>query len=93
MDESESAGGFTLDDLEIQKTIGTGGWSTPFSHCSSFEQNYIGTFASVKLCKHHGRSSYFALKVMAINEILKLKQVEHVMNEKKILQVKPKILS
>ena len=47
-----------------------------------------GTFASVKLCKHHGRSSYFALKVMAINEILKLKQVEHVKNEKKILQVK-----
>ena len=42
----------------------------------------------MKLCKHHGRSSYFALKVMAINEILKLKQVEHVKNEKKILQVK-----
>ena len=48
----------------------------------------LGTFASVKLCKHRGRSSYFALKVMAIEEILKLKQAEHVKNEKKILEVK-----
>ena len=52
------------------------------------QQCTLGTFASVKLCKHPGRSSYCALKVMAINEILKLKQVEHVRNEKKILKVK-----
>ena len=28
VDHSESAGGFSLADLEIHKTIGTGGWTT-----------------------------------------------------------------
>ena len=28
VDQRESAGGFKLADLEIQKTIGTGGWTT-----------------------------------------------------------------
>ena len=41
----------------------------------------------MKLCKHQVTLKYFALKVMSIEEILKMKQAEHVKNEKRILQV------
>ena len=33
---SKSDGGFSLDDLEIHKTIGTGGWPTRVKYYSSF---------------------------------------------------------
>jgi len=46
-----------------------------------------GSFASVKLCKEKQSGKVYALKVMSIMEILKMKQVEHVKNEKFVLQV------
>jgi len=45
-----------------------------------------GTFSTVSLCLHKPSSSYFALKILPINHVIKLKQVEHVKNEKNILQ-------
>lgn len=44
-----------------------------------------GTFARVLLCREHQSKEYLALKVLHMSEVVRLKQVEHVKNEKKIL--------
>ena len=46
-----------------------------------------GSFATVKLCKDKKSEKIYALKIMSVVEILKMKQVEHVKNEKSVLQV------
>ena len=61
-----------LEDVEMIKTIGT------------------GTFARVYLCRpkasvNRANSEYYALKILAMHDIIRLKQVEHVKNEKTIL--------
>ncbi len=61
-----------LDDLDMIKTIGT------------------GTFARVYLCrpkanKNRSVADYFALKILAMHDVIRLKQVDHVKNEKSIL--------
>jgi len=45
-----------------------------------------GTFARVTLCRDKTTRDYFALKILAIHDIIRLKQVEHVKNEKNILK-------
>merc|ERR1711915_879064 len=45
-----------------------------------------GTFARVCLCHHAPSSSYFALKILSLHEVVRLNQVEHTKNEKNILQ-------
>ena len=49
-----------------------------------------GTFARVTLCRDKTTRDYYALKVLAIHDIIRLKQVDHVKNEKRILQVRRK---
>ncbi|OWF47178.1 protein kinase DC2-like [Mizuhopecten yessoensis] len=44
-----------------------------------------GTFGRVVLCRHKENKDYYALKVMKITEVIRLKQIEHVKNEKEIL--------
>jgi len=44
-----------------------------------------GTFGRVILVRHRQTKEYLALKVLPISEIIRLKQVEHVHNEKDIL--------
>ncbi|GAB6019954.1 cAMP-dependent protein kinase [Chamberlinius hualienensis] len=44
-----------------------------------------GTFGRVILCRYRGRNKYYAMKALAISDVIKLKQVEHVRNEKSIL--------
>ncbi|KAL3846793.1 hypothetical protein ACJMK2_017749 [Sinanodonta woodiana] len=44
-----------------------------------------GTFGRVVLVRQKETKNYFALKVMAITEVIRLKQIEHVKNEKEIL--------
>ena len=67
-----------IEDFEMLKTIGT------------------GTFARVFLCKqkskrgdknnnNNNNNNYFALKVLSMHDVIRLKQVEHVKNEKNIL--------
>ncbi|XP_076818914.1 cAMP-dependent protein kinase catalytic subunit PRKX-like isoform X1 [Clavelina lepadiformis] len=58
---------FSLEDLEILTTIGT------------------GTFGRVVLVKERHTKEFFALKVMKILDVIKLKQVQHVKSEKLIL--------
>ena len=45
-----------------------------------------GTFARVCLCRDKDTKTYHALKLLSMRDIIKLKQVEHVKNEKTILQ-------
>jgi len=45
-----------------------------------------GTFARVCLCQHKTTSNYFALKILSMQDVIQLKQVEHVKNEKNILK-------
>jgi len=44
-----------------------------------------GTFGRVVLVQHAPSQDYFALKMLTISEVLKLKQVDHVKNEKDVL--------
>jgi hypothetical protein len=46
-----------------------------------------GTFGRVIACRNRNSSEYYALKVMSIAEVLRLKQTEHVKNEKEILSL------
>ena len=60
-----------VEDLELLKTIGT------------------GTFARVYLCRHrrgnNNNAAYAALKILGKHDVIRLKQVEHVKNERQIL--------
>ena len=44
-----------------------------------------GTFGRVCLCRERATKHYMALKILAISDVVRLKQVEHVKNEKNIL--------
>ncbi|XP_040572393.1 cAMP-dependent protein kinase catalytic subunit 3 [Lepeophtheirus salmonis] len=44
-----------------------------------------GTFARVCLVKHKFTHAYYALKILSIKDVVRLKQVEHVKNETNIL--------
>ena len=45
-----------------------------------------GTFGRVMVARHQLTKQYYALKIMSISHIIKLKQVEHAKNEKNILE-------
>lgn len=45
-----------------------------------------GTFGRVLLCKDKVTGSYHAMKILDIIDVIRLKQIEHVKNEKSILQ-------
>lgn len=44
-----------------------------------------GTFGRVIVVRHRQTKDFYALKIMSIAEVLRLKQTEHVKNEKEIL--------
>lgn len=44
-----------------------------------------GTFGRVCLCRYKNTDKYVAMKILAITDVIRLKQVEHVKNEKNIL--------
>jgi protein kinase A len=44
-----------------------------------------GSFGRVRLCKHKGSNEYFAIKCLKKREIIKMKQVQHIIAEKSLL--------
>ena len=47
-----------------------------------------GTFARVCLVKHQKTREHLALKILAKHDVIRLRQVEHIKNEKNILEVR-----
>ena len=45
-----------------------------------------GTFGRVMVARHQESKEYYALKIMSIVDVVRLKQVDHVRNEKNILE-------
>lgn len=46
----------------------------------------MGTFGRVRLCKHKTSNKYYVLKILKKQEIIRMKQVGHVLDEASILQ-------
>eukprot|EP00126_Sphaerothecum_destruens_P003295 Sdes_comp16967_c2_seq2m6173 len=46
-----------------------------------------GTFGRVFLCRYKATEEYFAMKALKKVEVVRLKQVEHILSEKKILSI------
>ena len=46
-----------------------------------------GSFGRVKLAKHKTTGHFWAIKILKKAELIKLKQVDHIMNEIKILSM------
>lgn len=75
---------------------GSGGAGAMALSMSSTSQNKLdsyemmttvgtGTFGRVVVVRHRHTKEFFALKIMSIAEVLRLKQTDHVRNEKEIL--------
>lgn len=63
-----------LGDYDLGLTLGTG-----------IYYFNIGSFGRVKIAKGRSNGKHFAIKILKKAEIIKLKQVDHIMNEIKIL--------
>jgi protein kinase A len=61
-------GKYTLNDFNIQRTLGT------------------GSFGRVHLVQSKHNSRYYAVKVLKKQQVVKMKQVEHTNDERKMLQ-------
>jgi len=60
--------------------------------CKSCFYGYIlisgtGTFGRVMAVREKETSIYYALKILVIDDVIRMKQVEHVKNEKLILEM------
>lgn len=66
-----------LSDYDQGQTLGTGIWLFYF----------LGSFGRVKIARQKSTGKYFAIKILKKAEIIKLKQVDHIMNEVRILSV------
>ena len=46
----------------------------------------LGSFGRVRLCRNRKTGEYFAMKILKKADIIKSKHVDHIENEKKILE-------
>lgn len=52
----------------------------------SFIFSGTGTFGRVLLCRNKNTNAYGAMKILGLADVIRLKQVEHVKNERNILK-------
>ena len=67
----------SLHDYELSTTLGTG--------IKNLFYQYIGSFGRVRLARSKKTGEYFAMKILKKADIIKLKQVDHVISENTIL--------
>lgn len=78
--------------LDEAKKIFEQKWNSPSSNTATLDDfdriRTLGTgsFGRVMLVQHKAHKDYFAMKILDKLKIVKLKQVEHTLNEKRILQ-------
>jgi len=65
-----------LSDFEIMQTLGTGSFAW---------FKFAGSFGRVRLAKQKQSGEFVALKMLKKAEILRLKQVDHIISENTIL--------
>ena len=77
-----------VEDLEILKTIGTGTFAR-VCLCrlrnANVNNNNTGKQQNIAEERNTSRNKYFALKILTMHDVIRLKQVEHIKNEKNIL--------
>ena len=66
-----------LDQYEIQTTLGTG----------KCKKNSVGSFGRVRLAKEIKTKKNYAVKILKKAEIIRLKQVDHIISECCILGI------
>lgn len=59
--------------------------SAPVSKTTHFTEARVGSFGRVMLAKHKKTGEYFAMKRLKKADIIKLRQVDHVISENNIL--------
>ena len=67
-----------LNDYDMTTTLGTGIYL-------SNNDNNKGSFGRVRLARNKKTGEYFAMKILKKADIIKLKQVDHVISENTIL--------
>lgn len=70
-----------LSDFEVLQTLGTG---TKTKKNYVFNKN-LGSFGRVRLARNKATNEFVALKMLKKAEILRLKQVDHIISENTIL--------
>ena len=66
-----------LSDYELTTTLGTG--------TSTCDDKFVGSFGRVRLARNKKTGDYYAMKILKKADIIKLKQVDHVISENTIL--------
>lgn len=75
----------SLADYDLTITLGTGKLFLENSKFAIAQNQYIGSFGRVRLSKNKKTGEYFAMKILKKADIIKLKQVDHVISENTIL--------
>ena len=85
-DEILSDGGdkLSLERLEMLRVIGTGTFAR-VCLCQVLQTTKLSIF-DINFVQDKTSKDYYALKILTMAQVIKLKQVEHVINEKEILR-------
>jgi protein kinase A len=66
----------SLNDYDLTTTLGTGNFN---------DFDILGSFGRVRLARNKKTGEFFAMKILKKADIIKLKQVDHVISENTIL--------